>query len=327
MCRCVKVGLYLDLRNPEPWRRPWIDVYREALELCVEGERAGADSVWLTEHHFFDDGYIAQPLTFAAAVAARTTRVRIGTAIYIAGLRPAAHILEEAAIVDLLSGGRLDLGLGAGYRVPEFERYGVDPKRALPLLFERAREIRSLLNDGTVTPPPSQNPFPLWLGCNGPLGARRTGRLGERLLSVQSGLSDAYLGGLKEGGHDLGSARMSGPVNVFLADDPESAWPDVARYYAYMYDSYRAAAIEGTGAPTPRPVDMEEWRRKGLAGGLRGVVVATPEEAAAQLRAELAGAPVDTVFMWSWLPGVPRALAERHVELVCTKLRPLLGSA
>ena len=94
----MKVGLYLDVRNPEHWHRPWRDVYAQALELCVEGERLGADSVWVSEHHFFDDGYISQPLTFAAAVAARTTRVRIGTAIYIAGLRPAAHILEEAAI-------------------------------------------------------------------------------------------------------------------------------------------------------------------------------------------------------------------------------------
>jgi len=323
----VNVGLYLDLRNPERWRRPWSDVYREALELCAEGERLGADSVWLTEHHFFDDGYIAQPLTFAAAVAARTTRVRIGTAIYIAGLRPAPHILEEAAIVDLLSGGRLDLGLGAGYRVPEFERYGVEPQRAMSLLFERARDIRSLLSEKSVTPPPAQDPFPLWLGCNGPVGARRTGRLGERLLSVQPGVSDAYLRGVEEGGHDPRAATMSGPVNVFLADDPERAWPDVARYYAYMYDSYRAAAVEGTGAPPPRPVDMDEWRRKGLAGGLRGILVATPEDAAAQLRTELAGMPVETVFMWSWLPGVPGALAERHVELVCTKLRPLLQGA
>jgi alkanesulfonate monooxygenase SsuD/methylene tetrahydromethanopterin reductase-like flavin-dependent oxidoreductase (luciferase family) len=323
----VKVGLYLDVRNPERWQRPWRDVYAQALELCIEGERLGADSVWLSEHHFFDDGYISQPLTFAAAVAARTSRVRIGTAIYIAGLRPAAHILEEAAIVDQLSGGRLDLGLGAGYRAPEFERYGADPRRALPVLFERAQEVRRLLAERSITPPPAQDPFPLWLGCNGPMGARRTGRLGERLLSVQPGVLDAYLHGLEEGGHEPREARMSGPVNVFLADDPERAWPEVARYYAYLYDSYRAAAVEGTRAPPPQPGDMDQWRRRGLAAGLRGIVVATPEEAAVELRAQLAEMPVDTIFMWSWLPGIPQSLADRHVELVCTELRPLLAAA
>ncbi|HEY1778694.1 MAG TPA: LLM class flavin-dependent oxidoreductase [Solirubrobacteraceae bacterium] len=323
----MKVGLYLDVRNPGRWQRPWRDVYAQALELCIEGERLGVDSVWLSEHHFFDDGYLSQPLTFAAAVAARTTRVRIGTGIYIAGLRPAAQILEEAAIVDQLSGGRLDLGLGAGYRAPEFERYGADPQRALPLLFERAQEVRRLLAEGSITPPPAQDPFPLWLGCNGPVGARRTGRLGERLLSVQPGVLDAYLHGLEEGGHEPREARMSGPVNVFLADDPERAWPDVARYYAYLYDSYRAAAVEGTGAPPPQPVDMDQWRRRGLAAGLRGILVATPEEAAAKLRAQLAEVPVDTIFMWSWLPGIPQSLADRHVELVCTELRPLLAAA
>src|SRR4051794_25285318 len=102
----MRIGIYTDLRNPPAWHEPWPDVYARALERIVEAERLGIGSVWATEHHGFEDGYLPQPLTFLAAVAARTTRVRLGTAVLLAPLRPALHIAEEAAVVDVLSGGR-----------------------------------------------------------------------------------------------------------------------------------------------------------------------------------------------------------------------------
>ena len=114
----MNVGVYFDLRNAPPWRQDPARLYGFTLELCEEAERLGAHSVWLSEHHLFDDGYLPQPLTFAAAVAARTTRVRIGTAVLLAPLHSAAEIAEQVAVVDLVSNGRVDLGLGAGYRVP-----------------------------------------------------------------------------------------------------------------------------------------------------------------------------------------------------------------
>ena len=80
----MDVGVYFDLRNPPQWQRDPARLYGFTLELCEEAERLGAHSVWLSEHHLFEDGYLTQPLTFAAAVAARTRRVRIGTALYFA---------------------------------------------------------------------------------------------------------------------------------------------------------------------------------------------------------------------------------------------------
>ena len=114
----TNVGLYFDLRNPPASRVDPTRLHGFTLEMCEEAERLGAHSVWLTEHHLFDDDYIAQPLVFAAAIAARTRRVRIGTAIVIAPLHSPVEIAEQSALVDVVSGGRLDLGLGAGYRVP-----------------------------------------------------------------------------------------------------------------------------------------------------------------------------------------------------------------
>lgn len=71
-------------------------------------------------HHLFDDGHLPQPLTLASAAAARTSRIRLGTAILIGGLRPAAQMTKDVVIVDIISGGRLELAIGAGYRRPEF---------------------------------------------------------------------------------------------------------------------------------------------------------------------------------------------------------------
>jgi alkanesulfonate monooxygenase SsuD/methylene tetrahydromethanopterin reductase-like flavin-dependent oxidoreductase (luciferase family) len=88
----VQVGIYMDMRNPQRWERPWNGFYPAALERIVEAERLGIDSVWFSEHHFWADGYLSQPLTFAATAAAKTSRVRVGTAVVLAPLRPAADI-------------------------------------------------------------------------------------------------------------------------------------------------------------------------------------------------------------------------------------------
>ena len=88
----MKLGLFFDIRNPEPWARPWPDVYARTLEVIADAEALGADAVWFTEHHLFDDGYLTQPLVMLAAVAARTRRIGLGTAVLLAALRPAASI-------------------------------------------------------------------------------------------------------------------------------------------------------------------------------------------------------------------------------------------
>jgi alkanesulfonate monooxygenase SsuD/methylene tetrahydromethanopterin reductase-like flavin-dependent oxidoreductase (luciferase family) len=75
----MRIGLYFDLRNPHRWRRDPVALYGQFLELCQEAEHLGLDSVWVTEHHGFDDDYLPAPLTLLAPVAARTSRIRLGT--------------------------------------------------------------------------------------------------------------------------------------------------------------------------------------------------------------------------------------------------------
>jgi alkanesulfonate monooxygenase SsuD/methylene tetrahydromethanopterin reductase-like flavin-dependent oxidoreductase (luciferase family) len=319
------VGIYFDMRNPPGWRRPGDAHYARALELSEHAEKLGATSVWVSEHHLFEDGYVPQPLTFLAAVAARTERVRLGTAVLLAPLRSAVQIAEEAALVDLLSGGRLELGLGAGYRQPEFELFGAEHGARWKTTDSRVVELRRIWSEGRVTPPAVQQPIPLWLGYQGPVGARRAGRMGVGLLSLRPSLLEPYAQGLSAGGYPASSARTAGMVHAVLTRDPDRTWSRLKRHLTYMWDTYARYGVEGTNSPVPPPIDADAWRRLPESSDqLPRFLVATPEDAAERLNRYLAGRPIQEVFFWTSIAGMPDDLVDEHVELVCRELRPRL---
>ena len=154
-----RIGLYCDLRNPGA-AKPWPELYAQTLARIVAAERRGLEAVWVTEHHGFADGYLPQPLVFCAAIAARTTRLRIGTGIAIAPLTHPQALAEQAAIVDLLSAGRLELGLGAGYREDEFAAFGADLSRRYETLEQTAQALGELWSSGRATPVPRSRRCP-----------------------------------------------------------------------------------------------------------------------------------------------------------------------
>lgn len=322
----MKLGLFVDLRNPPPWRRPWAELYGQTLDLIADADGRGIDAVWFSEHHLFEDGYLPQPLTFAAAAAARTRRMRIGTAVLLAALRHPRHVAEEAAVVDLVSDGRLELGIGAGYRVPEYEAFGADISRKYGATDAAVAEIKRLLADDTAAPPPAQRPVPIWLGYQGPQGARRAGRLGVGLLTLDRRNLEPYREALAEAGHDPASARLGGVVDIVVADDPEATMARILPHYAYQQDSYRRSRVEGTDQPVPSPLTAEKLRAKmdrpNVAGALH---VLTPAEAVAELRARTDGLPVEHVYLWASVAAMPDDVVARHVELMATEVRPALA--
>jgi alkanesulfonate monooxygenase SsuD/methylene tetrahydromethanopterin reductase-like flavin-dependent oxidoreductase (luciferase family) len=323
----LRLGLYLDMRNPPGWSRPWADHYRRSLELVEEADRLGMGAIWLSEHHFFEDGYLTQPLAMAAAVAARTGTARIGTAILLAALRHPRHIAEEAILVDLLSAGRVEIGIGAGYRVPEYEAFGADISRRYALTDRAVAEVAGLLAGDELTPPPLQRPIPLWLGYQGPQGARRAGRLGVGLLSLDRHLLEPYRAGLAETGRPVDAARMGGMVDIVVADDPERTFEVLLPYYAYQANTYRRYGVEGTGRPPPRELTVDKLRsgaeRRGQIPGLR---VLTADEAVAAIRDQVSGLPVEHVYCWASIAGMPDELVARHAELLVTTVAPALGA-
>lgn len=323
----MKLGVYLDMRNPPPWRSDWAELYAAAIDLVAEAESRGCDAVWLTEHHGFDDGYLSQPLAFAAALAVRTHTIRIGTGVVLAPLRHPVHLAEEAALVDVLSNGRLELGLGAGYVRAEFETFGADESRRYVTTADAVRQLRTLFGEGGVRPGPVQAEIPLWLGYLGPRGAEAAGSLDVGLLSLDRTLLPRYEKGRRDAGLD-GPGRTGGVVNMLLARDPDRAAERLLPHLAYHLNSYRQAIAAGRGTTPPRILEVDELRHEYATTGIvRGYRIVDCQRAVGQLIELSAGAPVEHVFFWARIGGMPDAMVEEHLDVLLREVAPALAAA
>src|SRR6516225_3753754 len=252
------------MRNPPGWPAPWADLYRDTIDLVVDAERRGAHAVWLTEHHGFEDGYLSQPLALAAALAVRTRSIRIGTAVLLAPLRHPLHVAEEAALVDVRS---------------EFEAFGADKAQRYRTTEACVRRLQALFAADGLRPPPAQADLPIWLGYQGPRGARSAGALGVGLLSLDRELYPHYLQGRADAGL-LGAGRVGGVVNMLLARDPERALEQVLPHLAYHLNSYRRAMTDGRERRPPRVLEVDELRREFQAtGAARGFKIVDAKQA------------------------------------------------
>ena len=171
----MQFGTFLLMQSPDG--EPSQEMYARAVDVAQAAEDLGYHTLWLAEHHFSSYGYLSRPMMMAAHIAARTKRVRIGTAVIVAPLHNPLVLAEEVATADLLSQGRLDVGLGRGYQPYEFKRFGMtlDDNR------ERWEEAADILvkaltqesfsyqgkyhsfDDTAVLPRPVQKPHPpIW---------------------------------------------------------------------------------------------------------------------------------------------------------------------
>lgn len=325
MSRPVSVGLFLDLRNPAPWRVPSERLVARTIDVVRHAEALGADSVWATEHHLFEDGYLGQPLTLAAVLAARTDRVRIGTGVLVAPLRHPRHVAEQAALVDAVSDGRLELGLGAGYAAAEFAAFGAEPSRRFAATDAAFCEVRRLLETDALGPGPVQRPVPMWLGYQGPQGAARAGRLGSGLLTLNRASLGPYRTALREQGHPEGTERMGGSVDLIVSRDPERAWERIKPHYTHQARSYLRAHDPRAEVPDGALTSRFGATRRGLASVRLSVL--TPDEAVAEIRRRIDGMPAAHVYTWASIANMPDDLVDEHIELLFGDVAPQVRRA
>jgi alkanesulfonate monooxygenase SsuD/methylene tetrahydromethanopterin reductase-like flavin-dependent oxidoreductase (luciferase family) len=182
-------------------RMPVQDAYEEYVEYVVLAERLGFHSVFLTEHHFTGLGQASSPLTILAHIAARTTTIRLGTGVTVLPWYNPIAIAEQAATVDLLSKGRLDFGVGRGFRASEFHGFGQSMDDAPTRYSEALAVIRKAWNtagrwshegerwtyrDVLVEPEPVQsNGPPIWVGVASEASVQRAADDGFKILLDQ----------------------------------------------------------------------------------------------------------------------------------------------
>jgi alkanesulfonate monooxygenase SsuD/methylene tetrahydromethanopterin reductase-like flavin-dependent oxidoreductase (luciferase family) len=330
----LRFGLYYDFRNPPQWRRDPTALYNSILAQIARAEALGWDDVWLSEHHFVEDGYTPSCLPLAAAIAARTSRMRVGTAVMLLPLHDPVRLAEDAATVDVLSGGRLDLGVGTGYRAGEFEGFGIPLKTRVGRLVEGLQILRALFAGETLThrgkyyqcdnvslyPRPVQRPLKVWLGGFIEAAGRRAARYADAL--VVSGFATepirAYRDELMKLGKNPADHEVaSGAMWLVVARDPERREREAREHFLYQLDLYARWSAELSG--------WEEYTRR-LAADTdlpgRGVLVVSPAQATDIIRKYVEEMRVNRWYSWTLPPGLPPEWADEHIELMAKEVIP-----
>lgn len=174
-------------------------VYRETVELAVAAEELGYSSFWVAQHHGSPaDGLLPSPLVLLAAVAERTSTIRLGTGVLAAGLEDPRRLAEDAAVLDALCGGRLELGVGSGSDAAAAATFGRDHDRRHRDCLQVVDELCLVLGGPWLVPAAAGLRARLWWASSSAAGVRAAGTRGIGLLSGrpadQPGVVDAVAG-------------------------------------------------------------------------------------------------------------------------------------
>jgi alkanesulfonate monooxygenase SsuD/methylene tetrahydromethanopterin reductase-like flavin-dependent oxidoreductase (luciferase family) len=278
----IKFGIF-PCTEDYPDGREMVRVFEEIVAEAQMAESVGFDSCMITEHHQQPDGYFPNPLMVAAGIARETTTLKVGTCVALAPLYNPVRLAEDTALLDVLSGGRLQLGVGAGYVDADLAAFGVDMSERGTLFEDAVQFLKRAWteNDVTfaghhhnleninVTPKPVQQPRPqIWCAAWTPQGLRRAGRIGDRwitdvinTLSTFKAFADIYRESAKEAGQTPAITVLR---ECWVAPTTEQAEAEYGEYamtshrFYYEVGGYNAAVdpwINDLGSPDEFTLD------------------------------------------------------------------------
>jgi alkanesulfonate monooxygenase SsuD/methylene tetrahydromethanopterin reductase-like flavin-dependent oxidoreductase (luciferase family) len=319
---------------------PSRDAYPEHLSSAVLADELGLDYYFTAERHFLPFYRTPSPSVWLAMVAARTRTIRIGALGYVVPLHHPVRLAEEIAMLDHLSGGRLDVGVGLGHRTEELVSMGVDPETRQPMLIEalvlmqRAWEGARFDHPGhswqvrdIVVEPPVQRPHPpLWYTGNDPQAARWAARNGvslaigfqpnERLTAPAS----AFSGALPD--DDAGSRPSLALMrNLYVADSDRQARREMSQDIQRIGAAFAASPRQIAGHDLPPPPDKRQADEQVERLLNDDVIIGGSPETCARRIAQSAEELGLTVFLANpYLSGVGQERVERTLRLFGTRV-------
>ena len=334
----MKFGVVQDFRKTREWRRPYPELYRALLAQVRRLEELGYDNVWLTEHHFTDDGYSPSIMPVAAAIAAATEQIRIGSFVLLLPFHHPVRVAEDATAVDILSNGRFDLGVGQGYAAEEFEALCVPRKERSARLAEGVELLRRLFDEERVTfdgrftqtkaltlsPRPVQSPMPLWIGARAEKAVRRVAQVGAHLMATL-GPDPApwYVDELRARGKNPADFSIAQLRMVYVAESEDQAWEDTGAHIHSMMGYYGKILAEANDVPG----DEGMWKfsrsddiRNSSFG--RAVMIGTPDQVARKIETFRKEYQCTHFVMATQLAGMDPKKGTRALELFAKEVMP-----
>jgi alkanesulfonate monooxygenase SsuD/methylene tetrahydromethanopterin reductase-like flavin-dependent oxidoreductase (luciferase family) len=280
----IGTGLFTCQQRPDD-ERSTSEIYDEMLELGAAIDDAGLASAWVSEHHFLSDGYLSGTMPALGALAASTAEIEIGSCIALAPLYDAVRLAEDAATVDLVSGGRLTLGLAIGSNPREFDAFGIPEEERVERLTDAVEVLHGAWSPGplgydarfhdvspevTVTPTPDGD-VPIMLGGGAKPAVRRASRVGEAWCAPSS----LSIEGVAKRKKDIERVRdeegIEGDFQVyvlqhgFVGDSREGAWDAMREGYFYLQRRY-AEIFSGEPVDELPAERKEELREQAIFG-------------------------------------------------------------
>jgi alkanesulfonate monooxygenase SsuD/methylene tetrahydromethanopterin reductase-like flavin-dependent oxidoreductase (luciferase family) len=350
----VRFATYYFLQAP-PGRAD-ADILREEVDQMVLSEELGFDSIWLTEHHYADYGLSSAPGVLLATVAARTERIRLAIAVYVIPFHHPLRLAEETATLDILSGGRLTVGLGRGNRPMEFYGHGVPQQQSRSRMEEGVEVLLQAWTRGRVEfqgehwsihnvpvyPKPLQKPHPpLAFAVTSAETIAWTARNGFGMLSSGLGTPlpetlknrDAYVEGLVENQYteaqiDQLLARWVVTKHVYVAPTDAEARAEAHAPEMWYRDAFiRSLSPDGLSGLHASVYDnakamIERLRSQTWEDLLESaLIVGSPDSVAGKV-AELEQAGVGELACWMNFGGLPLDKVHRSMRLFAEEVMP-----
>ena len=310
--------------------------YREALDEVTRAEELGFDSVWMEEHHAVTNHYWPSPIAVLAGFATRTSTMTLGTDIIVAAFHHPVRLAEDVAMLDVMSGGRVVLGIAIGYKPDEFALYGVDLEKRGARFEEQLAIMKGLWTqdhvrvngayyrvDGRLEPKPVSKPHPpVWIGGWGDITLRRAATLADNWIpGPTADLARLLAGKQRFLANRTAAGRTEPPTewpltrDVIIADTDQQARDLAEKHIMVAYRREYAGGWRHPFIDASIATDLDKLMEDRF-------IIGGPDQVVAKVRRFVEQYGMTHLICRTFFPGMPHAHIMRELDLLAREVAP-----